>query len=50
MKYALWRIGIFNSPECRLPLAPLSDASKKAVDAALVKSGVLDAAKAKAAE
>ena len=50
VKYALWRLGVFNSPDCRLPLAPLSEASKKAVDAALAKAGVLDADKAKAAE
>ena len=47
VKYAAWRLGVIDSPDCRLPMAPLTDATKKAVDAALAKSGVL---KAKAAE
>ncbi len=47
VKYAAWRLGLIDSPECRLPLAPLTDASKKAVDAALAKVGLLTA---KAAE
>ena len=46
-KYAAWRIGMVESPECRLPLAPLTDATKKIVDAALAHAGLL---KAKAAE
>ena len=46
-KYAVWRLGIIESPECRLPLAPLGDASKKAVDEALARTGQLQA---KAAE
>ena len=46
-KYAAWRIGMIESPECRLPLAPLTDATKKIVDAALAHAGLL---KAKAAE
>src|SRR6476469_6065952 len=29
IKYALWRLGIIASPECRLPLAPLTDATTK---------------------
>lgn len=40
VKYAAWRLGIIGSPECRLPLAPLSDASRKAVDDALAKVGL----------
>ena len=47
VKYAAWRLGVIDSPECRLPLAPLQDATKKAVDAALAKVGLLTA---KAAE
>jgi 4-hydroxy-tetrahydrodipicolinate synthase len=47
VKYAAWRLGLIDSPDCRLPLAPLTDASKKAVDAALGAVGLL---KAKAAE
>ena len=47
MKYAAWRLGIIGSPECRLPLAPLTEATKKAVDEALARVGLLQA---KAAE
>ena len=47
VKYAAWRLGIIASPECRLPLAPLTDATKQVVDAALAKVGLL---RAKAAE
>ena len=31
VKYAAFRLGLMDSPECRLPLAPISEASKKAV-------------------
>jgi len=47
VKYAAWRLGLIGSPECRLPLAPVSDATKKAVDEALAQVGLLQA---KAAE
>ena len=47
VKYAAWRLGVIDSPDCRLPLAPVTEATKKAVDAALAKSGLLNA---KAAE
>ena len=47
VKYAAWRLGLISSPECRLPMAPLSDAAKKVVDATLAKVGLL---KANAAE
>jgi 4-hydroxy-tetrahydrodipicolinate synthase len=47
VKYAAWRLGLVGSPECRLPLAPVSEATKKAVDAALAQVGLLQA---KAAE
>ena len=47
VKYAAWRLGVIASPDCRLPLAPLTDATKKAVDGALAKVGLL---KANAAE
>jgi 4-hydroxy-tetrahydrodipicolinate synthase len=43
VKYAVWRLGLIGSPECRLPLAPISDASKKAVDEALARTGLLQA-------
>jgi 4-hydroxy-tetrahydrodipicolinate synthase len=41
-KYAAWRLGVIESPDCRLPLAPLMDASKKAIDAALAHAGLLE--------
>ncbi len=47
VKYAVWRLGLIESPECRLPLAPVMDSTKKAVDAALEHAGLI---KAKAAE
>ena len=47
VKYAAWRLGVIGSPECRLPLAPVSEATKKTVDAALSQVGLLQA---KAAE
>lgn len=47
VKYAAWRLGLISSPECRLPMAPLTEPSKRLVDAALVKAGLLQA---KAAE
>lgn len=40
-KYALSRIHDWFSPEVRLPIIPASDASRTAVDAALVAAGVL---------
>ncbi len=43
VKYAAWRLGLIDSPDCRLPLAPLTEASKKAVDAALAQVGLLSA-------
>ena len=42
VKYAAWRLGVIESPDCRLPLAPLSDTSKKTVDAALAHAGLLE--------
>lgn len=47
VKYAAWRLGLIESPECRLPLAPITDATKAIVDAALAGTGLL---KARAAE
>jgi 4-hydroxy-tetrahydrodipicolinate synthase len=46
VKYAASRLGLCN-PDVRLPLAPISESSRKAVDAALVRCGLLQA---KAAE
>ncbi len=42
VKYAASRLGLC-SPEVRLPLAPITDATKKIVDAALVSAGLLQA-------
>jgi 4-hydroxy-tetrahydrodipicolinate synthase len=47
VKYGAWRLGLIASPEARLPLAPVSDATKKAMDEALGRVGLLQA---KAAE
>jgi 4-hydroxy-tetrahydrodipicolinate synthase len=47
VKYAAWRMGIIDSPECRLPLAPVTDTTKKIIDTALNGLGLLQA---KAAE
>lgn len=47
VKYAAFRLGVIDSPECRLPLAPIAEASMKAVDEALARTGLLQA---KAAE
>lgn len=40
VKYAASRLG-FGSPECRLPLAPITDQTRKTVDAAMVAAGIL---------
>jgi 4-hydroxy-tetrahydrodipicolinate synthase len=47
VKYAVWRLGVIASPEARLPLAPVSEATMKTVDAAMAQVGLLQA---KAAE
>ena len=47
VKYAAFRLGLAASPECRLPLGPISESSMKAVDEALARLGLLQA---KAAE
>ena len=47
VKYAAWRLGVIDTDACRLPLAPIGEATKKIVDAALASAGLL---KAKAAE
>ncbi len=41
VKYAAWRLGVIASPECRLPLAPLTEATKRTVDAALSAAGLV---------
>src|SRR5262245_33352018 len=47
VKYGVWRLGVIGSPEARLPLAPVSDATMTTMDAALGQVGLLQA---KAAE
>jgi len=42
VKYAAWRLGLCE-PEMRLPMVPISEASKACVDAALEKIGLLRA-------
>ena len=41
-KYALWRLG-FCEAEARLPLVPLQDSTKKAVEKAMIKAGLITA-------
>jgi 4-hydroxy-tetrahydrodipicolinate synthase len=47
VKYAVWRLGVTGTPDVRLPLAPISEATMRTVDAALTQVGLLQA---KAAE
>ncbi len=47
VKYAAFRLGLIESPECRLPLAPVTDATKQAVKSALARAQLINA---KAAE
>jgi 4-hydroxy-tetrahydrodipicolinate synthase len=49
VKYAVSRLG-FCQPDTRLPLVPVTAATKKAVDAAMVHAGLIAADAAKAAE
>jgi 4-hydroxy-tetrahydrodipicolinate synthase len=42
VKYAASRLGLC-SAEARLPLAPITDSTKRAVDAALISAGLLQA-------
>ncbi len=44
-KYALWRLG-FCEADARLPLVPLQDATKQAVEQAMIKAGLITAAAA----
>jgi 4-hydroxy-tetrahydrodipicolinate synthase len=47
VKYAAWRLGVIDSAECRLPLAPLLEPTRKRLDEVLASVGLLQA---KAAE
>jgi 4-hydroxy-tetrahydrodipicolinate synthase len=40
IKYALWRMGIITSPECRLPLTTVADANAAAIDHCLAQLSV----------
>jgi 4-hydroxy-tetrahydrodipicolinate synthase len=42
VKYAVSRLGLC-TPEMRLPMVPVSEATKKAVDAVLAKLGLIQA-------
>jgi 4-hydroxy-tetrahydrodipicolinate synthase len=44
-KYAMWRLG-FCEPDTRLPLVPVKETTKKAVEQAMIKSGLITAAAA----
>ncbi|MCH9807674.1 MAG: 4-hydroxy-tetrahydrodipicolinate synthase [Alphaproteobacteria bacterium] len=41
-KYAMWRLG-FCEVEARLPLVPLQDATKRAIEQAMIKAGLITA-------
>lgn len=45
VKYAVSRLGLCTA-EMRLPMVPISEQTKRIIDAAMVKAGLLDAAKA----
>jgi 4-hydroxy-tetrahydrodipicolinate synthase len=47
VKYAAWRLGVIESPACRLPMAPVTDPTKKIVEHALAHARIINA---KAAE
>src|SRR2546422_2443601 len=42
LKYMMWRIGLLESPELRLPLAPLADDNCKKLDEILRRAALLD--------
>lgn len=41
-KYAMWRLG-FCEPDARLPLVPIKETTKKAVEQAMIKAGLITA-------
>jgi 4-hydroxy-tetrahydrodipicolinate synthase len=49
VKYAVSKLGLC-LPDTRLPMVPVSEATKRAVDAAMVSAGLLQTSHAKAAE
>ena len=44
LKYMMWRIGLLESPELRLPLVPLDEERAKVLDKVLVRAGLLQPA------
>jgi len=42
LKYMMWRIGLLETPEVRLPLAPLVDDDCKKLDEVLGRARLLD--------
>lgn len=49
LKYMMWRLGLLESPELRLPLLPLDQERAKALDPVLARAGLLQAADSRAA-
>lgn len=49
VKYAVSRLGLC-TPDLRLPMVPVSEETKRIVDAAMAKAGLIDLAAHKAAE
>ena len=41
LKYMMWRLGLLDSPELRLPLVPLDDERAKTLDPILARAGLL---------
>ncbi len=41
IKYMMWRLGLLEAPELRLPLAPLEDGNAKILDSVLMRAGLL---------
>lgn len=48
LKYMMWRIGLLETPEVRLPLVPLADEDCKKLDDVLCRAGLLEVTQAKA--
>lgn len=44
LKYMMWRLGLLDSPELRLPLVPLADDQRQRCDDVLRRAGLLSAA------
>jgi len=44
LKYMMWRLGLLDSPELRLPLVPLDDERARSLDPILARAGLLQTA------